>query len=113
MSSNVTILCAWDVLLTVALLLGTPPLTKLQKNFASKSLEYLCWYRVLIIVYRRLDSIEETTHKRTEEAINADMYVTGSSFHDVRILIFSNHTERRRGRPKRKLLMPRSKLQST
>jgi len=35
---------------------------------------------VLIIVYRRLDIIEETTQKRTEEVINAEMYVRFYNF---------------------------------
>lgn len=52
---------------------------------------------MLIIVYRRLDSIEETTQKRTEEAINADMYVTGFTIpRCTHSDIFQSHREAKR-----------------
>jgi len=62
--------------LIVALLSGMRPQMRLQKNFASKPFEFLCRYKVLIIVRRRLDIIEKITQERTEEVINAEMYVT-------------------------------------
>ena len=49
------------------------PQTRFQKNFASKPFEFLCRCKVLIMVCRRLDKIEEITQERTEEVINAEM----------------------------------------